>query len=81
MLRSPRVRLTRFRGVQVKEAGMFAKWMRRLGMSALVGGLVWTSVGCAGERDPINRVQPNAMPKSFFLGKLGNANGVRYHLD
>ncbi|HQY63887.1 MAG: hypothetical protein IPQ09_16995 [Myxococcales bacterium] len=60
--------------MQVKEAGMFAKWMRRLGMSALVGGLVWTSVGCAGERDPINRVQPNAMPKSFFLGKLGDAN-------
>src|SRR5262249_32776809 len=24
--------------------------------------------GCAGERDPINRVQPNAMSKHFFLG-------------
>ncbi len=26
------------------------------------------SVGCAGERDPISRVQPNALPKTFFLG-------------
>ncbi|MFO0664529.1 MAG: zinc-dependent metalloprotease [Polyangiaceae bacterium] len=25
--------------------------------------------GCAGERDPVNRVQPNALPKSFFLGE------------
>jgi len=24
--------------------------------------------GCAAERDPINRVQPNALPKSFFVG-------------
>jgi hypothetical protein len=27
------------------------------------------SVGCAAERDPINRVQPQAIPKSFFVGK------------
>lgn len=25
--------------------------------------------GCAAERDPINHVQPNALPKSFFLGE------------
>lgn len=25
--------------------------------------------GCAEERDPINRVQPNALPKSFFVGE------------
>ncbi|MBL8607039.1 MAG: hypothetical protein JNL38_06955 [Myxococcales bacterium] len=30
--------------------------------SALAGS------GCAEERDPISRVQPNALPKSFFLG-------------
>jgi hypothetical protein len=32
--------------------------------------LAWAFVnqGCAGERDPINRVQPNAMSKHFFLG-------------
>ena len=53
---------------------MQAKWMRRLGMGALLGSLCWASVGCAGERDPINRVQPNAMPKSFFVGKLGDPN-------
>jgi hypothetical protein len=27
------------------------------------------AAGCAEERDPINRVQPNALPKSFFLGQ------------
>lgn len=25
--------------------------------------------GCAAERDPINRVQPNTLPKSFFVGE------------
>lgn len=38
----------------------------------LLGGLALCSFapgfGCAGERDPINHVQPNALPKSFFLG-------------
>jgi len=33
-----------------------------LAFSALVSG-------CAKERDPINRVQANAMPKTFFLGQ------------
>ncbi|MGI5864654.1 MAG: hypothetical protein ACOX6T_21760 [Myxococcales bacterium] len=27
------------------------------------------AVGCAEERDPINRVQPNALPKKFFVGE------------
>lgn len=49
---------------------MQSRWMRRLGLGALIGALTWASVGCAGERDPINRVQPNAMPKSFFVGSL-----------
>ena len=26
--------------------------------------------GCAEERDPINRVQPNALAKSFFVAEL-----------
>jgi hypothetical protein len=30
--------------------------------------MAWMSVGCAEERDPINKVQPQAIPKSFFLG-------------
>ncbi len=47
---------------------MHPKWTRRLGMGAIVGAVVWGSVGCAQERDPINRVQPNALDKSFFLG-------------
>jgi len=27
------------------------------------------AAGCAEERDPINRVQPNVLPKQFFLGE------------
>src|SRR5688572_4784524 len=50
---------------------MHSKWMGRIGLAALVAGIVGTSsglVGCAAERDPINRVQANAIPKSFFIG-------------
>jgi len=43
-------------------------------LGALLGGLAWASVGCAGERDPINRVQANAMPKSFFIGNIADNN-------
>lgn len=50
---------------------MQRRWMRRLG-STVMGAIVsWMSVGqmgCAAERDPINRIQPAAIPKSFFLG-------------
>ncbi len=35
----------------------------------VVAGVVATGAGCAEERDPINRVQPNALAKSFFLGE------------
>ena len=31
-------------------------------------GVLGNSVGCAEERDPINRVQSGAVPKAFFLG-------------
>ncbi|MBS2014513.1 MAG: zinc-dependent metalloprotease [Deltaproteobacteria bacterium] len=34
----------------------------------LLAATAAVSVGCAAERDPINHVQPNAVPKSFFLG-------------
>ncbi|MBS2016851.1 MAG: hypothetical protein JST00_28455 [Deltaproteobacteria bacterium] len=40
-------------------------------MAALVLGVTGSSsgvVGCAAERDPINRVQANAIPKSFLVG-------------
>ena len=50
---------------------MHSKWMGRIGMSALVAGIAFASsgmAGCAAERDPINRVQANAIPKSFFIG-------------
>ncbi len=50
---------------------MQSKWLGRVGLMALVTGVVGSSggmVGCASERDPINRVQLNAIPKSFLLG-------------
>ena len=53
------------------EVGMQSKWLGRIGLMALVTGVVGSSsgmVGCAAERDPINRVQLNAIPKSFLLG-------------
>ena len=37
----------------------------RLGLAALVAT---TAFGCAQERDPINKVQANALAKSFFVG-------------
>ncbi len=45
---------------------MTASFMRRLTMCALLVLLGATS--CASERPPINRVQPNALQKSFFVG-------------
>ena len=40
----------------------------RLALGSIVLGLLATG-GCAEERDPINRVQDGAMPKSFFVGQ------------
>ena len=38
--------------------------------TALLGAaLVAVGTGCAEERDPINRVQANALAKSFFVGE------------
>ena len=54
------------------EVGMQSKWLGRIGLSALVMGVACSSgamVGCAAERDPINRVQLNAIPKSFLVGE------------
>lgn len=51
---------------------MQSKWLGRVGLAALVMGVVGSSsgmVGCAAERDPINRVQLNAIPKSFLVGE------------
>lgn len=47
---------------------MRSKWIRRLGFAAVLGAVAYGSIGCAEERDPINRVQPQALPKSFFVG-------------
>ncbi|AKT39783.1 hypothetical protein [Chondromyces crocatus] len=42
-------------------------WTRALLCGAL-GLAAGSNVGCAEQRDPINRVQPNALAKSFFVG-------------
>ena len=34
--------------------------------------LLVVGAGCAEERAPINRVQPNALAKSFFVGDLAD---------
>lgn len=36
----------------------------------VVGAVLSLVAGCAQEREPINRVQPNALKKSFFVGEL-----------
>ena len=50
---------------------MQSMWRGRIGLAMLVGSIVGGSaaIGCAGERDPINRVQPGAYDKSFFVGE------------
>ncbi len=40
----------------------------RLALGAIVMGALG-GAGCAAERDPINRVQDNALPKQFFVGE------------
>jgi len=47
---------------------MRSKWLTRGAFVALVSGVLGSSVGCAEERDPINRVQAGVVPKAFFLG-------------
>src|SRR5436190_19449798 len=42
--------------------------LSRLALGAIVLGLLGTGAWAA-ERDPINRVQDGAMPKSFFIGQ------------
>ena len=45
------------------------RWMwTRAVLAAAVGLGAGGAVGCAQERPPINRVQPNALAKSFFVG-------------
>ena len=47
---------------------MGSKWMRRLGLVAIAGAVGHGAIGCAQERDPINRVQSSALSKHFFVG-------------
>ncbi|HVJ92728.1 MAG TPA: zinc-dependent metalloprotease [Labilithrix sp.] len=47
---------------------MESKWLTRGAFAALIMGVLGSPVGCAAERDPINRVQAGVVPKTFFLG-------------
>ncbi len=47
---------------------MQPKWTRRCGFAAIIGLTAWASIGCAQERAAIDRVQPNGLDKSFFVG-------------
>lgn len=64
-------------GAPVRAVGT-RTWFGRLGLTALVIGVIGSgaaAVGCAEERDPIDRVQANAIPKSFFVGaKLNDSS-------
>src|SRR5581483_9200681 len=42
-------------------------WLRTAVFMSLLGALAF-GAGCAQERDPINKVQPNALNKHFFAG-------------
>jgi hypothetical protein len=46
---------------------------RRPRLAVFAAAAAMTLSGCAEERAPINRVQPNALAKSFFVGDLASA--------
>ena len=51
---------------------MQSKWYGRVGLVALCLGVMGGTgsiSGCASERDPINKVQPGVVDKTFFLGQ------------
>ena len=49
---------------------MDQRWTRRLAMALSIAAM--GAVGCAQERAPINRVQADALEKSFFVGSLSD---------
>jgi len=46
--------------------GMQPKWTRRLGIAAIMGLSAWASIGCAEERDPINRYERLMTERGFI---------------
>lgn len=53
---------------------MFARCFGPVGLTMLVTAVALGggATGCASERDPLSRVQANALPKSFFVGSMLN---------
>jgi hypothetical protein len=52
----------------MKEEKPMKMWRRAVTIGAL-GLAAGGASGCAEEREPINRTQPNSLSKSFFVGK------------
>lgn len=46
----------------------------RRSVAVVLAATMWTAIaaGCAQEREPINRVQANVLPKSFFVGAIND---------
>src|SRR5262245_20528157 len=53
---------------------LFSSFVRAALLGAVVLGSSLPLGGCATERAPINRVQANALAKSFFVGKIEDPN-------
>ncbi|HEY8041405.1 MAG TPA: hypothetical protein VIF15_16480, partial [Polyangiaceae bacterium] len=47
---------------------MHSRFFRCLGLIGLTWAIFGSSAGCAQSRDPINRVQADALDKHFFVG-------------
>ncbi len=51
---------------------MASAWLRRFALTALLAGTT-AGLGCAGERDEINRVQPLAIKKADLIGDISKS--------
>ena len=59
---------------------MRSAWFRKLGLAAVAGCIALAGTGatsgCAGTRDEINRVQPNAIKKADLVGDYRDLRGA-----
>src|SRR5580700_6393111 len=55
-------------GPSAKEESPMMRMLTRAILVGAMGLVAGGAIGCAQERAPINRVQPDALAKSFFVG-------------